>query len=186
MRFFRRSSFLLFVLLISSTLIIQSCDDENNRPTGPDYSFVPDAYNLSNATSEFTKEGGVKIHVIEEGICPGGNEEFCVVTSNDQIRVKYTGRVYNGGDGEGEIFQSTFVDSTNTPAIISNLTPNSTEQQRAQIEGFRRGLLGMKENEKRVIIVPPELGYNDNQPGVNSMDLRDDTLRYDVELTNLE
>jgi FKBP-type peptidyl-prolyl cis-trans isomerase len=183
MRFLKKSPFLLLVLLISSVLLIQGCDDDNNRPTGPDYSFVPDAYNLSDATSSFTKDGGVEIHIIEEGICPGGTD--CVVEPVDQIRVKYTGRIYNGGDGEGEIFESTFVDSIDTPAIISNLTPNSTDQQPAQIEGFRRGLLGMQEKEKRVIIVPPELGYDDSRPGVSGIDLRGDSLRYDVELTNL-
>jgi FKBP-type peptidyl-prolyl cis-trans isomerase len=43
----------------------------------------------------------------------------------------------------------------------------------------------MKEGEKRVIIVPPALGYSDNRPGVNGIDLRDETLRYDVEITGL-
>lgn len=185
MRFLNKSPFLLFALLISSALLIQSCSDDSNQPTGPDYSFVPDPYNLSEADTTYTKEGGVEIYVIEEGICPGGIEKYCTVQPVDQIRVKYTGRIFDGGSGQGEIFESTFVDSTSTPAIITNLTPNSTQQQAAQIEGFRRGLLGMKEGEKRVIIVPPALGYDDSRPGVNGIDLRDKTLRYDVELTGL-
>ncbi|PAU93318.1 hypothetical protein CK503_12925 [Aliifodinibius salipaludis] len=181
MRFFRKSSFLLFILLISSALIIQSCDDKNNRPTGPDYSNVPEPYNISNADTTYTKEGGVEIYVIEEGECPGGNEEFCTVTPRDQIGVRYTGRIFE----EGTIFESTFADSNTTSALITNLTSNSTQQQQAQIEGFRRGLLGMKEGEKRVIVVPPSLGYDNSRPGVNGMDLRDETLRYDVELTGI-
>jgi len=185
MRFFKKSPFLLVVLLISSALLIQGCGDDNNRPTGPDYSNVPDAYSIQNADTTYTKEGGVEIYVIEEGICPGGEEEFCTVTPRDQIGLRYTGRIFDGGTGEGEIFESTYVDSTNSSAIITNLTPNSTQQQPAQIEGFRRGLLGMKEGEKRVIVVPPSLGYDDSRPGVNGMDLRDETLRYDVELTGL-
>lgn len=185
MRFFSKLPFLLFLLLISSALLIQGCSDDNNRPTGPDYSFVPDAYNLSEADTTYTKEGEVEIYIIEEGICPGGIEKYCTVQPVDQISVKYTGRIFDGGTGEGEIFESTYADSNTTSAIITNLTPNSTQQQTAQIEGFRRGLLGMKEGEKRVIIVPPSLGYNDNRPGVNGMDLRDETLRYDVKLTGL-
>lgn len=186
MRLFKKSPFLLVVLLISSALIIQACGDNgNNGPTGPDFSAVPDAYDISNADTTYTKEGGVEIYVIEEGICPGGNEDFCTVKPVDRISLKYTGRIFDSGTGEGEIFESTYVDSTTSSAIITNLTPNSTQQQAAQIEGFRRGLLGMKEGEKRVIVVPPSLGYSDSRPGVNGMDLRDEKLRYDVELTGL-
>ena len=185
MRFFKTSSILLLALLISSAFLIQGCGDDNNQPTGPDFSNAPDPYNMSDADTTYTKEGGVEIYVIEEGVCPGGNEEFCTVEPVDQISLKYTGRIFDGGTGEGEIFETTYVDSTGSSAIITNLTPNSTSQQAAQIEGFRRGLLGMKEGEKRVIIVPPSLGYSDNRPGVNGIDLRDETLRYDVELTGL-
>lgn len=187
MQFFKKSPFLLFALLIFSALLIQSCNDNStNRPTGPDYSFVPEPYNLSEADTTYTKEGGVEIYIIEEGVCPGGIEEYCTVQPVDQIGVKYTGRIFNDGTGGGEIFESTFADSSTTSAIITNLTPNSTQQQAAQIEGFRRGLLGMKQGEKRVIIVPPSLGYNDSRPGVNGIDLRDKTIRYDVELTGIQ
>jgi len=182
MRFIRRSSFLLVVLLISIALLIQGCGDENNGPTGPDYSNVPEPYSMSNADTTYTKEGGVEIYVIEEGECPSGEEEFCTVTPRDQIGVKYTGRIFE----EETIFESTFANDNDQPAIITNLTPNPTQQQPAQIEGFRRGLLGMKEGEKRIIIVPPALGYSDNRPGVGGIDLRDKTLRYDVELTGIQ
>jgi FKBP-type peptidyl-prolyl cis-trans isomerase len=185
MSFIKTSPFLLLALLISSALLIQGCGDDNNRPTGPDFSNVPEAYIMSDADTTYTKEGDVEIYVIEEGICPGGDEEFCTVEPVDQISLKYTGRIFDGGTGEGEIFESTYVDSARSSTIISNLTPNSTSQQPAQIEGFRRGLLGMKEGEKRVIIAPPSLGYTDSRPGVNGIDLRDETLRYDVELTGL-
>ncbi|MEL7834016.1 FKBP-type peptidyl-prolyl cis-trans isomerase [Fodinibius sp. Rm-B-1B1-1] len=187
MNFFSKSPLLFFALLLSTTLAFQACNDNNNRrPTGPDFSTVPESYDLSNADTTYTKEGGVEIYVIEKGDCPGGIEEYCTVTSRDQIGLKYTGRIFEGGSGDGEIFESTYADSNTSSALISNLTPNSTSQQSAQIEGFRRGLLGMKQNEKRVIIVPPSLGYNDNRPGVNGMDLRDETLRYDVELTGIQ
>lgn len=182
MRFFRKLPFLLAVLLISSAFIIQGCEDENNSPTGPDFSTVPEPYDISNADTTFTKEGGVEIYIIEEGVCPSGEVEFCTVTPRDQINIKYTGRIFE----EGTIFESTFSNDNDRAAVITNLTPNPTQQQAAQIEGFRRGLLGMKEGEKRVIIVPPSLGYNDSRPGVNGIDLRDETLRYDVELTTIQ
>lgn len=183
MKFFKKSPLLLLALLVCSIFLIQACDDNNNNsPSEPDYSNVPDPYDLSTADTTFTKEGDVEIYVIEKGECPGGNEEFCTVTSRDQISIKYTGRIHD----DGTIFESTFANDNDEPAVITNLTQNSTSQQSAQIEGFRRGLLGMKEGEKRVIIVPPSLGYTDNRPGVNNMDLRDETLRYDVELIGIQ
>ena len=187
MKFFSKSPLLLLALLLSTALFFQACgDDSPTGPTGPNFATVPEAYNITNKEPSFTKEGGVEIYIIEEGDCPGGKEEFCTVTSNDQISLKYTGRIYKNNSGDGEIFESTYADSNNSAAIIRNLTSNSTSQQSAQIEGFRRGLLGMKENEKRVIIVPPSLGYDDSRPGTNGMDLREETLRYDVELTNIQ
>lgn len=187
MNFLRKSSLLLLGLLISSTLVIQSCNsnDNNNRPTGPDFSTVPNSYNLSDSDSTYTKEGEVEIYVIEEGICPGGDEEFCTVVPRDQIFVKYTGRIFDNGSGEGEIFESTYANGNEAAGFIANLKPIATSQDPPQIEGFRRGLLGMKEGEKRVIIVPSSLGYSDSRPGVNNIDLRGKTLRYDVELVRI-
>jgi FKBP-type peptidyl-prolyl cis-trans isomerase len=46
------------------------------------------------------------------------------------------------------------------------------------IRGFREGIVGMVEGEKRVLIIPPALGYG-TQPGHR---LSNQTLRYDVEL----
>lgn len=182
MRFFKKSSLVIFTIFIAIVFLFQACDDDNNnRPTGHDFSNVPEPYNLANADTSYVKEGDVEIYIIEEGICPSGVEDFCTVTPRDRIAVKYTGRIFD----DGTVFESTFANGNDQPAIITNLTPNATQQQAAQIEGFRRGLLGMKVGEKRVIIVPPSLGYDNSRPGVNGIDLRDKTLRYDVELINL-
>lgn len=181
MNFFIKSSFLQIVIVLTAVLFLQSCSDDNDRPTGPDFSMVPEPYDLSQADTTYTKEGGVEIYVIEEGVCPGGEEEFCTVTARDQIFLKYTGRVL-----DDYIFNSTYEGDNDNSVFITNLTPVNTARQRAQIEGFRRGLIGMKEGEKRVIVVPPSLGYDDSQPGVNGFDLREETLRYDVELTGIQ
>ncbi|MGM0545541.1 MAG: FKBP-type peptidyl-prolyl cis-trans isomerase [Bacteroidota bacterium] len=183
MRFFKKSTLLVLPLLLSTLLLFQACDDSNNTgPTAPDFSTVPEPYDLSEADTSYTIEGDVEIYVIEEGVCPGGDEEFCTVNSRDQISLKYTGRIFD----DETIFESTYANDNNDPVLISNLSSNPTDQQAAQVEGFRKGLLGMKEGEKRVIVVPPAMGYDDSDPGVNGFDLRDETLRYDVELVGIQ
>lgn len=180
MRFLKKSSFFHLVLFFSAVFLFQACGDDplsNNREL--DFSTVPDPYDLSQADTSYTKEGGVEIYVIEEGEGP-----FEVI-ERDQISLYYTGRTT-----EGEIFESTYANGNEQPALIQNLTPVSKQgpQQTIppQVEGFRRGLLGMQEGEKRVVIVPPELGYSDSNPGTNNMDLRDKELRYDVELVGIQ
>lgn len=175
MKLFSKSLFLQTAILLSAILLLQSCGDDPFQPREVDFSTVPDPYNLSEADTSYTKEGGVEIHVIEKGEGP-----FEVVP-RDQIRLYYTGRTT-----EGEIFESTFANGSEQPAVISNLTPVTRNQRPPQVEGFRRGLLGMKEGEKRVIIVPSELGYDNVRPGTNGMDLRGKELRYDVELESIQ
>lgn len=182
MRFFKKSTLLVLPLLFSVLLLFQACDDDNTGPTAPDFSSAPDPYDLSEADTSYTIEGDVEIYIIEEGDCPGGDEDFCTVNSRDQISLKYTGRILD----DETIFETTYANDNTEPVVISNLTSNPTDQQAAQVEGFRQGLLGMKEGEKRVIIVPPSMGYDDSNPGVNGMDLRDETLRYDVELMGIQ
>lgn len=180
MKLFSKSLFLQLVILLSAVLILQSCGDDPLRNSRErDFSTVPDPYDLSQADTSYTKEGGVEIYVIEEGEGP-----FEVI-ERDQITLYYTGRT-----SEGEIFQSTYANGNEQPAVIQNLTPVPKRGQQQtippQVEGFRRGLLGMHEGEKRVIIVPPELGYSNSNPGTNNMDLRDKELRYDVELVGIQ
>lgn len=180
MNFFSKSFFFQLTIILSAVLLFQSCDDDPTRPSRElDFSTVPDPYDLSEADTSYTKEGGVEIYIIEEGDGP-----FEVV-SRDQISLYLTGRT-----SDGEIFKSTYANGNEQPAIISNLTTASKEGPQGsippQIEGFRRGLLGMHEGEKRVIIVPPELGYDDSNPGENGMDLRGEELRYDVELESIQ
>lgn len=182
MRFFKKSTLLILPLFLSALLLFQACDDDNRGPTAPDFSSAPEPYDLADADTSYTIEGDVEIYIIEEGLCPSENEEFCTVTARDQISLKYTGRILD----DETIFETTYANDNTEPVVIRNLTSNPTDQQAAQVEGFRKGLLGMKAGEKRVIIVPPSMGYDDSNPGVNGFDLRDETLRYDVELTGIQ
>lgn len=156
-------------------LFLQGCDDNS---TGPDFSNVPPPYDRSEALRDSTLEDDLKIFVIEEGIGP-----FEVVPT-DVIRVKYTGRT-----ADGRIFDSTYRSEDNQSLVLQNLAPGpkivGPGTISPLIEGFRKGLLGMKIGEKRIIEVPPSLGYDDGRPGTNGFDLRDDTLIFDVELVEI-
>jgi FKBP-type peptidyl-prolyl cis-trans isomerase len=154
------------VLVLSGILLIQACGDDN--PTRITFT-PPDPFNTSNADSSWTSEDGLTVYVIEQGY---GWEE---VIARDQIEILYTGRTK-----DGDIFESTYRNDLANPRFIQNLTPvpirSGNQSISPLIDGFRRGLLGMVEGEKRTIVVPPSLGYGESQEGTNGFNLRNDTL----------
>lgn len=179
----------LFVILFLGAFFIQSCEDNNTFELN--FDDAPPPLDTSQAMRDTTIAGGTTIYFFEEGHGP-----FKVV-SKDRIVVEITGRTK-----EGRIFDSSF---NNRSAIdqrqLANLTPNSNPvlgpngQQSSVpplIEGLRKGLLGMKEGEIRTIVIPPEMGYNQQyinkvgQVGKNGFDLREQTITYDVKLIAIQ
>lgn len=150
------------LILVFLTLGIASCGDtfDNNREI--DYSLAPDPFPLEGAEKVET-ETGLIYYVIEEG------SGKYVVERRDAVDVFYTGRIHS----TGEIFDSSYAEGNPSPTRFGDLG--------RLIEGFKQGLLGMKEGEKRVLIISPELGYG-NTP---SSRLSDDTLRFDIELDEI-
>ncbi len=149
-------SFKAFLTVLLTSLLISACGGDNPFVIRDDFSTVPEPYELGDTVPD-TTETGLIIYVLEEG-----QGEF-TVQLRDQIAVYFTGRTL-----DGEIFDSSYKNSNTDPASLSVLS---------LIQGFRQGVLGMKEGGRRVLIIPPELGY-----GGTSNVLRDDTLRFDVEL----
>ncbi|HET8864757.1 MAG TPA: FKBP-type peptidyl-prolyl cis-trans isomerase [Gracilimonas sp.] len=147
------SVFILFLLTVS----ISSCDESN--PFEVDYSDAPEPFDIENTTM-VESESGLVYYIVEEG--SGAFE----VEIRDAVRVYYTGRKVD----TGEIFDSSYRNGNQSPTTFNSLDN--------LIEGFREGLIGMKEGEKRVLIIPPDLGYGDSP----NSSLRNDTLRFDVEL----
>lgn len=190
MKFFTKLSFFPLLIFLSTILLVQGCEDDPFRSSRElDFSTVPEPFDLTQSDTSYTKEGDIGIHVIEQVETPCDEDadkdpNHCEVQPVDQITLFITGRT-----SDGEIFRSTYANGNTQPALLKNLRPIQFEVDGQtvppQIEGFRRGLLGMSEGEKRVIIVPPSLGYDDSRPGVNGFDLRDDTLRYDIELQRI-
>lgn len=163
-------------VLISTIFFFQSCDEDS--PTGVDFSDAPAPFDTTNAVSSTTSEDDLTIYIIEEG---DGNFE---VNKNDQIQVRFTGRTT-----DGEIFDSSYRNGSEEPSLFQNLTAGSSGNNSSLIEGFRRGLMGMTEGERRTIVVPSELGYgdSDSQQSQDSQttDLSGETLIFDVELVEI-
>ncbi|MBI2484601.1 FKBP-type peptidyl-prolyl cis-trans isomerase [Candidatus Uhrbacteria bacterium] len=103
--------------------------------------------------------------VVTETLAEGEGEG---AATGDVLRVHYTG---------------TLVDGTKFDSSLDRGVPfEVTLGTGAVIEGWERGLLGMKKGEKRRLTIPPELGYGDRQAGdipPNS------TLVFEVELLEI-
>lgn len=154
----------LFISVVILIAFAVGCGDGttnfNLRP--PDLSTVPPPIDTTNAERIELRDDLV-FYRIEEG-----SGEFEVVL-RDNILWHFTLRT-----ADGEIIRSSFADGNTTPRTIS--------VQNAETEGLRQGILGMKEGEIRVIVVPPPLGFQ-NVSGANpDAEFREDTLIYDVEL----
>lgn len=123
---------------------------------------------------------GISKYIIEEG--PG--EDTVVI--RDQIAFFVTLTTM-----DGTIIYSSYQNDNTSPiqATIQNIStprpPNIVRSftfDRARTDGLRKGLIGMREGEKRVIIVPPSQGFEPIGSGSINEQYRDETLRYDVEL----
>lgn len=169
-------SFILFVLSVVVIIGFQGCQDNSNVLGPPDFSEVPAPWDIAAAETTFTKaDGELIIHVLRQG-----TEVYPPVTERDQVSLRYTGRTQNG-----TIFTSSYANGSTSPTNFSNLTPNAIGSSSSLIEGFRLGILGMYEGEKRKIVIPPSLGYGNSRQGTNGYDLRNDTLYYDIELVQI-
>ena len=78
---------------------------------------------------------------------------------------------------DGEIVSSTYSDSTTTASLV--------DVQGISVSGLRKGVLGMRVNEKRTLFVPPSEGFADVDSNNVNYDLRNDTIRYDVLLDRI-
>lgn len=133
----------LFIIVLITGFFL-SCEDNTRRI---DYSTVPEAYSISGV-ERIETESGLAYHVIEEG---SGQLE---VNPRDQIDIYYTKRVRNNLK---KIISSSFANGVTQP-VSSAVTGSRIIAE----EGFREGVLGMKEGEIRVLIVPPSLAYGSN------------------------
>lgn len=157
-----------------------SCDttDPFSLPD-PDFSTVPEPFDYSSAEAEEIEEG-ITVYVLEEG-----SGQFSV-DARDQISVHVTLRTM-----DGEIIYSTYNDGRTDPVAVTvgniALNPNVFQYSisLAYTEGFKKGLLGMKQGEKRTVIVSPEKGFGDLPEGAVNSQHRDQTLQYDIRVSQI-
>lgn len=140
---------------------------------------VPDPFNIDQAEEEPVVDGITK-YIAEEG---HGEDQVVI---RDRVAMYLTLRTM-----DGTIIYSSYQNNNPDPiqATIQNiLTPRppsivrNFSFERARTDGLRKGLIGMREGEKRVIIVPPAQGFEPIGSGSVNDPYREDTLRYDVEL----
>lgn len=171
-----RNKPIVSILLISFILIfLSSCDTEDPFSIPPpDFSTVPEAYDISNIEPEKIGEG-VTIYVHEEG----GQKFF--VTARDEVVAYVTLRTQ-----DGEIIYSSFANGNTSPVFINMINAGQVQNvfqysiQLAYTPGFEKGLLGMADGEKRTIVVEPEQGFGNVSDNNANTAFREDTLVYDV------
>ena len=100
------------------------------------------------------EEGKLVYEVVQQGEGPA-------VTSTDSPRITYTGRLLNG---------DVFGESTQDERISFDET----------IPGFTKGIIGMKEGEKRRLYVHPDLAYGTH--GSAGMLPQNALLKFDIEV----
>jgi FKBP-type peptidyl-prolyl cis-trans isomerase len=149
-----------FLLVIATA----SCGDWNSgfqfKP--PDTSTAPAPYDTTNAVRKVYRADGLKIYTVIEGT---GTIQISEV---DRIYAFYTLRKTNG-----TVQESTYSDGNTTVPTLLSMT--------SLIRGFREGMIGQKQGARVVLLIPPALGYG----GVANHALRNDTLRFDIDVTSI-
>jgi len=162
--------------IIVSLIILTSCTtDSGFTLQEPTFDSVPEPFDISAAEAEPVQDGVVK-YIVEEGY----GEDRVVI--RDDIFVFITLR-----NLDGDIIYSSYQNERTSPNFITvmEVTPRlaqNYEVPRSFTNGLRKGIIGMQEGEKRVLIVPPDEGFANIQSGGLTEAFRNDTLRYDLEL----
>jgi hypothetical protein len=171
----------VLILLFSLVLtLISACDTEDPFSIPPpDFSTVPEAYDISNIEPEVIDEG-ITIYVHEEG----GQNFF--VTPRDEVVAYITLRTTNG-----DIIYSSFANGRTSPVPIGMVNAGNLQSVfqysvlLAYTPGLKTGLLGMADGEQRTIVVEPEQGFGDVSDNNANTAFRDDTLVYDVLISEI-
>lgn len=162
---------LIFLLPIGLILMfsVSSCDDNNFFTIRYDDIGPFD----TTAVPRVTAPNGLIIYFHQEG-------HGDVLSENQSIRVRYTGRTTNG-----EIFDSTIQNDVDNPTTL---------RLQGMIAGFMQGLAGYvdevdgekrrvnaaREGSIRTLVIPPDLGYGGSNHQLNA-----DTLIFDIDVVSI-
>ena len=174
---------IVLIIVLSSLIVFVGCKNKGNIMDGPgmvntdgvdvkapqdggdgtDALDTPEKDPTEQPKEEAKEDTGLKIEDINVGEGPE-------VKEGDTVKVHYTGmlksngKVFDSSKERGEPFRFT--------VGMGNV-----------IEGWEKGLIGMKVGGKRLLTIPPELGYGDRDMGdipPNS------TLIFEIELLGRE
>ena len=174
------SRYSIFTSIIIFFLLLISCDTEDpfSLPP-PDFSTVPEPYDTSNV--DFVDlEDGVRAYIHDEGFGP------FEVTARDQVSIFLTLRT-----DTGDIIYSTFSSDRVNPITIAMERAGTLQGVfdysilMAYTPGFKVGILGMKEGERRTLLVPPDEAYRDLPDGHINEEYRENTLIYDIQVSRI-
>jgi hypothetical protein len=175
-----RSLFSTSVLFAVFFLIFISCGTEDDFFPPPDFSTVPEPYNIQNIEPVIPEEG-VEIYIHEEG-----TGSF-YLTNRDQASVYITLRT-----DENDVIFSSFANAQESPNFIQ-MREAGRYQNVFQYSvfltytpGLKVGMLGMREGEKRTVVVSPEMGYGNVSTGNVNAVYRNNTLTYDLLLSRID
>ena len=166
------------VIFLVSTLLLSCTEDPfSTELLPPNFDNVPAPFEFDDV-EPIELGDGVKRYVLDS---PGEDLPVEVVL-RDQIRIHMTLRT-----GSGDTIYSTYQNNNNTALVftVQNFRPGfpvTYGSQQATTDGLRKGVLGMNEGERSVIVVPPELGFKNLEEGSLNEPYRDETLYYDIKL----
>lgn len=164
----------IIMLLIAFTAACST--DSNIGLQEPTFDGVEDEMFSIEGLEPEPVQDGIEKYIFEEGY----GEDRVVI--RDQLFIFVTLSTM-----DGDIIYSSYQNGRTSPDPVTVLNiqpafPRNFQIQRAFTNGLRKGLIGMREGEKRVIIVPPSEGFENIQSGSLNEAFRNQTLRYDIEL----
>ncbi len=137
------------VFAASLLILIGACAGDGNNIYRIDYSGAPDLPDTTQALTDTVTASGLHYYVIAEG---EGPYEVAIRSDFD---VYITVRLL-----DDKVIDSSYRNGATTPRSMG---PSSGTTLNDLVEGVKEGLLGMKEGEHRVLVVPPELAYGSSE-----------------------
>jgi FKBP-type peptidyl-prolyl cis-trans isomerase FkpA len=156
-------NFKTFLIVCSSVLILAACGKQAEEEVA---AAEPEAVREELAAPEAAEEATLQIEIIKEG-------EGRAAVAGDNVSVHYTGWLFDetAEDNRGAKFDSS-VDRGEQFAF-----PLGAGRV---IKGWDEGVAGMLIGEKRVLTIPPDMGYGDR--GAGAVIPPGATLIFEVEL----
>ena len=151
----------LFIILFV-VFLISACGGNNTTGIRFDYSDAPPLPDTTSVVSKVTSDSGLIYYVIQEG-----SPESYDLVIRDDIFAYYTTRLENG-----DIYSSSFVNGSTSPVRINNIGSQSTISLVGS--GFVEGVLGMKEGERRLLVIPSNINTTSQ------------TITLDIELETID